>query len=104
MWKGDISNLDHVAIEALKNRILIKPMCCENARVHIYGHKRNTGFSSAWVWCSSCGAYSHLDGIPINETWENDSNVDMSQVTAVPIYLESIADAIDEHFDRFMGI
>ena len=101
VWKDDSSNLDIVAANALLNGKFIPPECCESPEIHIYGHKYRKNSGSAWIWCSHCGAFSHLDGIPISDSWVNSEKIDFSKLTAIPIYLEKMKNIVDAHLKHY---
>ena len=101
---GDV--LDEVAVTALSEKKLLPAKCCHDPEVHIHAHSddfwKKRGRGSAWIWCSKCGTFSHLDGVPLSPDWANNSNVDFSQVCAVPEYLETVKDAVDKHLEDFL--
>ena len=106
-WHDDSGVLDQVAIVALSNKELLPSACCNHPKIHIHAHSagrwKEKGRGSAWIWCSHCGTFSHLDGIQISSDWENNPDVDSDQVSAVPIYLETVKDAVDKHMKAFLN-
>ncbi|MBR6027967.1 MAG: hypothetical protein IKP40_02680 [Clostridia bacterium] len=100
------SLLDSIAVAVLRDKELLSAACCDKPEIHIHAHSigfwKERGRGSAWIWCSHCGTFSHLDGIPISSDWENNPDVDFSQVCAVPVYLETVKDAVDQHLKEFL--
>ena len=104
-WHDESNTLDRVAISTLSNKTPLIADCCDKPDVHLHAHKgwgRHPDRASAWIWCSHCGLYAHLDGIPIHTDWKNNPNVDFSKVCAVPIYLETVKDKVDAHLRMFL--
>ena len=105
IWHEDESNLDQVAYSTLNGKKRMAPKCCSSPSVHVYaqmGLRRGSSLSSAWVWCSRCGAYSHLDGLTVDADWENCEKIDSSRLCAVPKYLDSMRSVIDAHLEHFI--
>lgn len=100
-WHNDSSNLDKIAVDAVNSKNLGAPECCSDPYVHVYAHKRSANRGSAWVWCSSCGAYSHFT-FPISDEWENCTKIDFEKLTAVPEYLETMNTVVDEHLNNYL--
>ena len=106
-WTNDKSNLYDVAVKQLGAKERVLPKCCAHPEVHIYAwrHDKKGGRrNSAWVWCSNCGAYAHIDGILLHDDWEDSLEIDNSQLTAIPDYQESKKTVIDKHMARFMKV
>lgn len=38
----------------------------------------------------------------MHEDWKNNDGVDLGRLTAVPVYLETVKDAVDLHLKRFI--
>jgi len=69
------------------------PVCGAHSG-HIYIHKHDDKHCGIWIWCSSCGSYSHMsDETPI--WWINPDFVDENQLCSEPEYLEIMKDTID---------
>lgn len=106
VWHDELDILDDVAVSALSTKTPPIVNCCSEPEVHIHAHRgwgKHTDRGSAWIWCSHCGLFSHLDGIHIHQDWENNSEVDFSKVTAVPKYLEAVKKSVDKHFKEFIN-
>lgn len=103
-WKDDSTNLSTVAYKAVAEKQITEAKCCDSPEIHIHAHKplsdENKG--SAWIWCSHCGCFSHLDRILIHADWPNNKNVDIHRVCAEPKYLESVKDVVDKHLQKFL--
>ena len=102
MWKDDRSNYAQVAYEAMQSGRRIAVKCCDNPQGHIYLHKYEDGDCAVWVWCSACGAFAHFDGVIGDIVWENCESVDYEQLAAIPDYLESIKEVVDDHSGRHL--
>lgn len=102
-WKDDATNLDTVAIRAMMMGAKTEPKCCSKSNVHIYCHRYTDKRGSVWAWCSNCGSFTHLDGLPINKAWVNCDDIDYHKLTAVPKYLDSVAGIVDTHFEEYQG-
>ena len=106
LWHDEYELLSNVAIVALSSKEMPNATCCNNPEIHIHAHSigfwKQRGRGSAWIWCSNCGAYAHLDGVPIDKSWRNNSSVDFEQVTAVPKYLETVKGSVDKHLIEFL--
>lgn len=102
-WHDDKTNLAEVAYAALCNHKTVAAKCCDASSIHVYGHKYSERRGSAWVWCSKCGAFAHIDGIPIDSNWKNSAKVEFSKLTGIPFYLRSIQEDVDQHFEKYMN-
>ena len=104
LWKDDNTNLSAVAFKTVTEKQLTEAKCCDAPEIHIHAHRpfadENKG--SAWIWCSHCGRFSHLDRIIIHADWHNNKNVDIHLVCAVPEYLETVKAAVDKHLQEFL--
>lgn len=105
-WSDESNILDEVAISAVSSKKLLQAKCCDHPEVHIHAHTsglaEKRGRGSVWVWCSKCGKFSHLDGVPFPKDWKNNPEVDFSKVTAVPVYLETVKQQVDRHMMEFV--
>ena len=107
-WRDDRSNLDHVCVETLLHKRKVTPRCCDAPSVHLYAHRfddcraADHWNGSAWIWCSTCGAFSHLDGLMLPDDWKNHTEIGLSELTAVPRYLEEIKGTVDLHLQRYL--
>ena len=105
LWHDESDILDSAAINVLSSKAPLIASCCALPEVHLHAHRgwgNRTDRCSAWIWCSHCGLYSHLDGIPIHPDWKNNPEVDFYKVCAVPKYLETVKDSVDKHLNNFM--
>ena len=75
------------------------PICSPNrSSLHIYFHVRGTnGRGGVWIWCDNCGTYIH-GSIHPPTWWRNLEAIDPKRLTAVPGYLNDLADQIDAHW------
>lgn len=97
-WKDDNSNLADVLYK-LKIGTTLEASCCDNPDVHFYVHRFNADSprGSAWVWCSNCNKYVHLDGFLLDADIPNCEKIDPLKLCAIPDYLEENKSFIDYH-------
>lgn len=70
---------------------------CGKKKVHGYLHRfEDDDKGGGWVWCESCGAYSHVT-ILIPDWWKNYPHIDEDELVSDPEYLNEFADSIDKH-------
>lgn len=67
---------------------------CKSESAHVYIHSHDAHHCGIWVWCSKCGAYSHMSG-QTPKRWENPAFIDKSELCSEPDYLETKAAEID---------
>lgn len=70
------------------------PMCNCNT-VHVYIQDHGNSHCGIWVWCSKCGAFSHMSGQTPN-WWKNPVFIDDSELCSEPDYLDTKSTEIDE--------
>lgn len=101
-WKDDKSNLDDV-IFGLNNGEYVEAECCSAPEIHTYFHRFNPSAdrASAWIWCSNCKSYVHLDGFLVKRNIANCLDIDPSLLCAVPEYLDEMKSVIDKHNKQF---
>lgn len=97
-WRDDNGNLTDV-LYGFYSGTSVAPNCCGNPDVHFYVHRfrLSSERGSAWVWCSNCKKYVHLDGFSVAANINNCADVDSSKLCAVPDYLEQMKSIIDLH-------
>lgn len=106
IWHDELDILDDAAINTLSSKVPPIVKCCDAPQVHIHAHRgwgKHPDMGSAWIWCSHCGLFSHLDGIHIHQDWENNPDVDFARVCAVPKYLETVKGSVDRHLKKFLN-
>ena len=104
-WHPDNSRLDLLAFNALNGKPMGNPNCCKMAEIHIYadvGHWRRKNLASAWIWCSHCGAFDHLDGLLVSEKWVNCPEIELEDLTTPPKKLEEKKMIIDKHYSEYL--
>ena len=96
MWNDN--NKIMVIFDEIENGKTVYPCtcpACEGQTSHVYIHKHNDRHCGIWVWCSKCGAYSHMSGVA-PKWWKNPDFIDPAQLCAEPEYLEQMKARIDE--------
>ena len=70
---------------------------CGKSHAHTLMHKQSSseGFGSVWVWCDSCGSYTHFSAV-IPEWWANPEFVDVDCLDSFVDYPDSISGPIDD--------
>jgi hypothetical protein len=74
---------------------------CDKETAHIYIHRHDDRHCGIWVWCSSCGSYSHVSG-ELPKWWKNPDFVDADQLCSEPEYLETMSGKIDTWVNSIM--
>jgi hypothetical protein len=78
------------------------PACLSNwPSLHMYFHVQPNGRGGVWMWCSNCGIYIHGSLRP-PVWWRNLENVELKYLTAMPAYLETFAEQIDQHWTKLV--
>lgn len=67
---------------------------CYHKSAHIYMHDHGDKHCGVWVWCSQCGAYSHVSSIT-PAWWQNPSFIEANELNSVPENLEKQSVEID---------
>ena len=77
---------------------------CGRSGIHLYLRAYSEKRGALWIWCSSCGIFEHTAIIPPSY-WENDAIVEGEHLTAVPDYLETRKEEIDQYIsEHYRGL
>ena len=57
-----------------------------------------------WTWCSKCKSCSHASRVNLPKWWENADFIDISELTAHPVFLEPKAAMADRHLSQLLEI
>ena len=103
MWKDDNGTLKKSLVNIILHGQALSVFCCEKPEPHycFYHHKDKKG--SAWAWCSYCKSFVHLDFVPIPENWVGAEEIQLSDLSAVPIVLEEKRSLVDKQFQQCFG-
>ncbi len=78
--------------------------CCGRSGIHLYLRAHSEKRGGLWIWCSSCGIFEHSSIIPPSY-WENDTIVEEANLSAVPDYLETRKEEIDQYIsEHYRGL
>lgn len=76
------------------------PICGCNSG-HVYMHRWEGDRGTIWAWCSSCKACMH-GRFKLPKWWSNSEDINVSELTAHPIFLEPKAKLIDQHIKKLL--
>jgi hypothetical protein len=75
------------------------PVCTQDS-VHVFFHAPQRGrLGGSWVWCSSCRCFTH-GTIRAPTWWKDFEGIALTDLSALPVVLETMAVRIDEHWNR----
>ena len=96
MWKDNGKIIE--VYNKLSEENIKFPYECPNCRsnsTHIYIQNHNDKHCGLWIWCSECGAYTHMSGQTPN-WWKNPVFIDENELCTEPDYLDGKSIEIDE--------
>ena len=85
-------------------QIPIKCPICNTYNAHIYMHRWKDGRGTIWTWCSKCKSCSHASRVNLPKWWENADFIDISELTAHPVFLEPKEAMADRHLSQLLEI
>lgn len=88
-------------LDAAPELLPLKCGKCEHHSVHVYFNDHQVGRGGVWAWCSACACYLHA-GTRVPPWWRNMESFDEGRLSAVPAYLNEMAEALDAHWNDLL--
>ncbi len=107
-WSDFNNEINNIFEDIIKKDFKDYPLECPRCKEKMLNFyiwrwdEKNPHRGGIWIWCSKCNSYYHAT-IRVPEWWENCSEIDTSQLTAIPKYLEENKEIVRTHLNKLLN-